>query len=64
VGLLEHTEEAVGGRLGLSVDEGPATVSPVAAHGGTAVELDEVALREAGVALGVDAYAHTGTDRR
>src|SRR5215212_975008 len=64
VGLLEHAEEAVGGGLGLTIYEGAAAVPPVAAHGGAAVEFDEVALREAGVAFGVDAYAHPSPNRR
>src|SRR5215213_4251069 len=39
-----------------------ATIAPVTAHGRSAVELDEVALHETGVALGVDAYPHPRAD--
>src|SRR5215212_10490730 len=42
----------------------PQGVAVVTAAEARVAVLREVALREAGVALGVDAYAHPGTDRR
>ncbi len=62
VRLLEHPEEAPGRGLRPAVDERAAPVAPVAAHGGAAVELDEVALLQARVALRVDPDPDPGAD--
>src|SRR5215210_7132144 len=61
--FLEDPEKASGRGLHPPVDECSAAVPPVAAHRSAAVEFDQVALREARVALGVDAYAHARADR-
>src|SRR5215208_1758689 len=62
--LLQHPEEALGCGLHAPVHERAAAIPPVTADGGAAVELDEVALSDAGVALGVDPYPHPCADGR
>src|SRR5215213_997102 len=64
MGFLKNFEEALGGWLRPAVDEGAAPVAPVAVYDRTTVELDEVALCQASVALGVDTDAHPGSNPR
>src|SRR5215212_1329828 len=62
VGFLENSEEPVGGWFRFAVDISAAAVAPVTADGGAAIELDEVALLQAHVALRVHPDPHPGTD--
>ena len=62
VSLLQHPEETFGRRLHPPVHERAAAIPPVTPDGGAAVKLDEVALFEAGVALGVDPDPHPCAD--
>src|SRR5918999_5194635 len=62
--LLQDAEQSLGGGLRPLVDEGAAAVAAVAPDGGAAVDLDEVALLQASVALRVNPDPHPGTDGR
>src|SRR5215207_177619 len=60
--LLKYTEKPSGCRLHPTVGERTSTIPTVAADGRTAVELDEVAILQTGVSLGVDADPHSCAD--
>src|SRR5215210_7710527 len=62
VGLLQHPEKTSGRGLHPPVGERAATIAPVTTDGRSAVELDEVAILQASVALRVDAYPHPRAD--